>query len=51
MGIYGINVSKMMMAGKKARKMRNEIADARVASCPYTIDSTKNDDTYHSDRP
>jgi hypothetical protein len=51
MGIYGINVSKMMMAGKNARKIRTEIADARVASCPFTIDSAKNEDTYHSDKP
>jgi hypothetical protein len=41
----------MMMAGKNARKMRNEMAEARVASCPFTIASAKKEDTYHKDNP
>jgi hypothetical protein len=46
-----MSVSSIMMAGKKAKKMRNEMAEARVASCPLTMDSAKNDDTYQSDKP
>jgi hypothetical protein len=41
----------MIMAGKKARNIRNEIADARVASCPLTMDSAKKDDTYQMESP
>ena len=46
-----MSVSRMMIAGKKAKKIRNEIAEARVANWPLTIDSAKNAETYQIERP
>ncbi len=49
--MYGMRVSKMIIAGKNAKKIRNDIADALVANCPLTIDSVKKEETYQIERP